>query len=209
MLNLRTLILGLPRTCPQTGLQNEPKYSEKPSEFGTVNWTPQPIIFTAGTDFLSTIVEIKLACQPEGGNPPVTPSTIVEIKLACQPISDMKKFIGNLQQQKLNWLVSPFICYSQIFSDLQQQKLNWLVSQERCQIPRNQSTIVEIKLACQPVLSTRIEYSHLQQQKLNWLVSPTTTRKRPTSYLQQQKLNWLVSPKVSFCCSQSIYNSRN
>ncbi len=40
MLNLRTLILGLPRTCPQTGLQNEPKYSEKPSEFGTVNWTP-------------------------------------------------------------------------------------------------------------------------------------------------------------------------
>ena len=40
MLNLRTLILGLPRTCPQTGLQNEPKYSEKQSEFGTVNWTP-------------------------------------------------------------------------------------------------------------------------------------------------------------------------
>ena len=24
----------------QTGLQNEPKYSEKQSEFGTVNWTP-------------------------------------------------------------------------------------------------------------------------------------------------------------------------
>ena len=40
MLNLRTLILGLPRTCLQTGLQNEPKYSEKQSEFGTVNWTP-------------------------------------------------------------------------------------------------------------------------------------------------------------------------
>ena len=40
MLNLRTLILGQPRTCPQTGLQNEPRYSEKPSEFGTVNWTP-------------------------------------------------------------------------------------------------------------------------------------------------------------------------
>ena len=40
MLNLRTLILGQPRTCPQTGLQNEPKYSEKQSEFGTVNWTP-------------------------------------------------------------------------------------------------------------------------------------------------------------------------
>ena len=40
MLNLRTLILGLPRTCPQTGLQNEPKDSEKLSEFGTVNWTP-------------------------------------------------------------------------------------------------------------------------------------------------------------------------
>ena len=39
-LNLRTLILGQPRTCPQTGLQNEPRYSEKPSEFGTVNWTP-------------------------------------------------------------------------------------------------------------------------------------------------------------------------
>ncbi|MGN8724828.1 hypothetical protein, partial [Segatella copri] len=36
----RTLILGQPRTCPQTGLQNEPRYSEKPSEFGTVNWTP-------------------------------------------------------------------------------------------------------------------------------------------------------------------------
>ena len=44
MLNLRTLILGLPRTCPQTGLQNEPKYSEKLSEFGTVNWTPYQII---------------------------------------------------------------------------------------------------------------------------------------------------------------------
>ena len=28
------------KTLPQTGLQNEPKYSEKPSEFGTVNWTP-------------------------------------------------------------------------------------------------------------------------------------------------------------------------
>ena len=40
MLNLRTLILGQPRTCPQTGLQNEPRYSEKQSEFGTVNWTP-------------------------------------------------------------------------------------------------------------------------------------------------------------------------
>jgi len=40
MLNLRTLILGQPRTCPQTGLQNEPRYSEKLSEFGTVNWTP-------------------------------------------------------------------------------------------------------------------------------------------------------------------------
>ena len=40
MLNLRTLILGLPRTCPLTGLQNEPKYSEKQSEFGTLNWTP-------------------------------------------------------------------------------------------------------------------------------------------------------------------------
>ena len=47
MLNLRTLILGLPRTCPQTGLQNEPKYSEKPSEFGTVNWTPYLISFNA------------------------------------------------------------------------------------------------------------------------------------------------------------------
>ena len=34
------MILGLPRTCPQTGLQNEPRYSEKLSEFGTVNWTP-------------------------------------------------------------------------------------------------------------------------------------------------------------------------
>ena len=44
MLNLRTLILGLPRTCPQTGLQNEPRYSEKPSEFGTVNWTPYLVI---------------------------------------------------------------------------------------------------------------------------------------------------------------------
>ena len=40
MLNLRTLILGLPRICPLTGLQNEPKYSEKQSEFGTLNWTP-------------------------------------------------------------------------------------------------------------------------------------------------------------------------
>ena len=40
MLNLRTLILGQPRTCPQTGLQNEPRYSEKLTEFGTVNWTP-------------------------------------------------------------------------------------------------------------------------------------------------------------------------
>ena len=28
----------MPRTRPQTGLQNEPKYSEKQSEFGTVNW---------------------------------------------------------------------------------------------------------------------------------------------------------------------------
>ena len=43
MLNLRTLILGQPRTCPQTGLQNEPRYSEKLSEFGTVNWTPYKI----------------------------------------------------------------------------------------------------------------------------------------------------------------------
>ena len=34
------MILGQPRTCPQTGLQNEPRYSEKLSEFGTVNWTP-------------------------------------------------------------------------------------------------------------------------------------------------------------------------
>ena len=40
MLNLRTLILGLPRTCPLIGLENEPKYSEKQTEFGTVNWTP-------------------------------------------------------------------------------------------------------------------------------------------------------------------------
>ena len=31
---------GLPRICPLTGLQNEPKYSEKQSEFGTLNWTP-------------------------------------------------------------------------------------------------------------------------------------------------------------------------
>ena len=45
MLNLRTLILGQPRTCPQTGLQNEPKYSEKQSEFGTVNWTPYLFIY--------------------------------------------------------------------------------------------------------------------------------------------------------------------
>ena len=48
MLNLRTLILGLPRTCLQTGLQNEPEYSEKLSEFGTANWTPYQIAqFTA------------------------------------------------------------------------------------------------------------------------------------------------------------------
>ena len=45
MLNLRTLILGLPRTCPQTGLQNEPRYSEKLSEFGTVNWTPYIFVY--------------------------------------------------------------------------------------------------------------------------------------------------------------------
>ena len=32
MLNLRTLILGQPRTCPQTGLHNEPKYLENQSE---------------------------------------------------------------------------------------------------------------------------------------------------------------------------------
>ena len=44
MFNLRTLILGLPRTCPQTGLQNEPKYSEKLSEIGTVNWPPYLVI---------------------------------------------------------------------------------------------------------------------------------------------------------------------
>ena len=31
---------GLPRICPLSGLQNEPKYSEKQSEFGTVNCTP-------------------------------------------------------------------------------------------------------------------------------------------------------------------------
>ena len=65
MLNLRTLILGLPRTCPQTGLQNEPKYSEKLSEFGTVNWTPQKInelIHADGYEFyIDHIVSNRIA----------------------------------------------------------------------------------------------------------------------------------------------------
>ena len=33
-------MLGQPSTCPQTGLRNEPKRSEKRAEIGTANWTP-------------------------------------------------------------------------------------------------------------------------------------------------------------------------
>ena len=60
-------MLGLPRTCPQTGLQNEPKYSEKQSEFGTVNWTPYKKMKnnrknSAIRKDLRTFVEIILNC---------------------------------------------------------------------------------------------------------------------------------------------------
>ena len=34
--NLQTLTHGHPRACPETRLQNEPKLSERKSEFGTV-----------------------------------------------------------------------------------------------------------------------------------------------------------------------------
>ena len=61
MLNLRTLILGQPRTCPQTGLQNEPRYSEKPSEFGTVNWTPYQLTQIMETIYMGNLINSRLA----------------------------------------------------------------------------------------------------------------------------------------------------
>ncbi|MGN8725550.1 hypothetical protein ACTNEK_14475, partial [Segatella copri] len=58
-----TLILGQPRTCPQTGLQNEPRYSEKPSEFGTVNWTPYIIIHEQCQCNNISIKNIQMDCD--------------------------------------------------------------------------------------------------------------------------------------------------
>ena len=123
-----------------------------------------------------------------------TQSTIVEIKMAYQPRL-WATSLPHLQQQKLKWLISQLKDFFQNHFDLQQQKLKWLISrQKECSLRFGESTIVEIKMAYQPIILLRQNIQHLQQQKLKWLISLSPLFSCSSAHLQQQKLKWLISP---------------